>query len=341
MNRDKVRGMFAGVAIGDALGMPVESWPTAKILQYYPKGITDYVKPVDHKYYAGCDPKTVTDDTQLTVAVAKALIEARCFDLDMQAKHHIVALQESTLGWGGTTREAVRRMANGVHPLLSGQTPEGGMGNGPIMKLAPLAAYRLSPKFVGTSFYQNIVDFAAMTHFNQNPAQAAVIHVIILQNMLKKNSTEVFSWRKDCFDLVAGVLEFTDPDYAGFDAVYYSLSRLTLNDPGLNYYMYKLQDVFENKIPWSQVKAEFGFGNSVAHNSLPFTYAHFAKNPTLAGLYEVINAGGDTDTNASMFASMLGAWHGMSVWTPALLDLPCMPDLLKLADELCDTFGIV
>lgn len=342
MNRDKVRGMFAGVAIGDALGMPVESWPTQKIFATYPQGITEYVKPIDHKYYAGCDPKTTTDDTQLTMSVAQSLIESNGLDLDSQAKYHIEAMKESVLGWGGTSREAVRRMANGVNWYLSGQNPDGsgGMGNGTIMKLAPLAAYRLSPKFTGENFYQKIVNFAAMTHYSQNPCQAAVIQTIVLQRLLDKPVDEKFGWRKDCFDIVAAVLEWGNDDFAEESAVYYSLARLNVNDPPLAYHMYKLQDVFDNKIPWANVKPEFGFGNSVAHNSLPFTYAHFAKNPTLAGMFEVINAGGDTDTNGSIFASMLGAWKGMSVWPNELLDIPIMLELLNLADEFCDCFGI-
>mgnify|MGYP001433515367 CR=1 FL=1 len=80
--RNKIQGMFLGVAIGDSLGMPVETWGRERILQQYPNGIQRYETPDGHKWFAGEEAGTVTDDTQLTLAVIKGMILGNGFDLD-------------------------------------------------------------------------------------------------------------------------------------------------------------------------------------------------------------------------------------------------------------------
>lgn len=157
MNRNKVRGMVIGGAIGDALGMPVETWTPEKIKEVHPEGITRFVPPKGHKWF---DPEktpagSTTDDTQLTIATMQGLIaghdnrKGSSFEpyMDGIAQAHCTAMKATTDGWGTTTRDAIRRLQNGVHWSISGKTtePHRGTGNGVPMKIAPLEAFYLSP----------------------------------------------------------------------------------------------------------------------------------------------------------------------------------------------------
>ena len=66
MELDKARGMIYGLAIGDALGRVTEFMSLSAIkTKYGEKGIQDLP-----------DPALFTDDTQMSVAIAEALIKA-------------------------------------------------------------------------------------------------------------------------------------------------------------------------------------------------------------------------------------------------------------------------
>jgi ADP-ribosylglycohydrolase len=74
--------------------------------------------------------------------------------------------------------------------------------------------------------------------------------------------------------------------------------------------------------------------------------ALFLRNPKSFGsIMEAVNAGGDNETNAKLVGEMLGAYHGLDFFlTPenkwAVEGLLSYKNLLALADQFCDTFGI-
>jgi ADP-ribosylglycohydrolase len=74
---ERFHGCILGLAIGDALGYPAEFMSLSQIHEEYgPRGVQDF-KP------SGFHPAgRFTDDTQMTIAVAEALIEAGHDDLD-------------------------------------------------------------------------------------------------------------------------------------------------------------------------------------------------------------------------------------------------------------------
>src|SRR5580658_6826492 len=75
---ERYRGCILGLAIGDALGHPTEFVPSLPAIRsrWGPRGVTTFECTEDHP--AG----TFTDDTQMAVAAARALIRAGRSDLD-------------------------------------------------------------------------------------------------------------------------------------------------------------------------------------------------------------------------------------------------------------------
>jgi ADP-ribosylglycohydrolase len=94
---------------------------------------------------------------------------------------------------------------------------------------------------------------------------------------------------------------------------------------------------------WSveQVIAEFGRGSCYCFHSLPFTYAFFLRNwRSVDCLYDVVSAGGDTDTNGSMLAALLGALHGPSIFPAELREgLLGRAKILDVADRFATKFA--
>ncbi len=72
MNIDKATGMLVGLAIGDALGAPLEFQEAREPKNY----LTEYTTGGEHNVSLG----EWTDDTSMALAMAKSLLEKKCFD---------------------------------------------------------------------------------------------------------------------------------------------------------------------------------------------------------------------------------------------------------------------
>lgn len=89
MNESRFVGSIVGLAVGDALGYPAEFRSRAQILREIgPEGITDFLPLQDTRFtrpiFLGPanPPGTFTDDTQMSIAVAEALLESGRTTLD-------------------------------------------------------------------------------------------------------------------------------------------------------------------------------------------------------------------------------------------------------------------
>ena len=360
MNRDKVRAMIVGGAVGDAWGMPVETWTPEKILETHPGGLDGYKAPIGHKWFTddpNCEdtdktymePGYTTDDTQLTRATVKGLVAGKGFDMDSIATFHVAAMRSSIAGWGKTTVEAIRRLANNVHWSESGKTNNvhRGTGNGIPMKCGPIGAFHASAKGQAmdpAEYYKMLVAYAAMTHYTIMSAQAGILHAEAVEYCLWKTPSTFDIG--DFMDLICNRV-WCD----SFEKYHNLFNHLNKTDDNLENEFLKLWNAFKSGDldNWDRDKLieEFGGGSCYVLHSLPFTYAFFYKywKDGLKSGYELVHAGGDTDTNAKIALEMIGALYGMELferpenkWT--IEGLHEHDKLFTLADQLCDTLGI-
>lgn len=124
-NLSSARGMIYGLAIGDALGRETEFMSLHHIKSTYGvDGITDLPEPA-----------LFTDDTQMTIAIAEALIRAGERDLEsiMQAvKEEFMKWYhspENTRAPGRTCLKAIASMEKGTHWSQSGVRDSKGCGS--------------------------------------------------------------------------------------------------------------------------------------------------------------------------------------------------------------------
>lgn len=149
MNRDKSIGMFLGLAIGDALGAPLEfkeaSSPNNLLTKYTTGGA--------HNVSIG----EWTDDTSMALAMAKSLIEKKTFDADdiMQKFCNWYEKGEySTRGRcfdiGGTVGVALRSYSKTLDNSeylqpYRGRIATNSSGNGALMRMAPVIMVANNP----------------------------------------------------------------------------------------------------------------------------------------------------------------------------------------------------
>ena len=135
---DKIDGMLLGLAVGDALGVPVEFMSREQVQR----------KPVDGmRGYGTHDqpPGTWSDDASLTFCLADALIG--------DEEGLLTRLSANMIGWlrnglwtphgsvfdiGITTSKAIRQLELGLVPEQAGGQSEYDNGNGSLMRILPL-----------------------------------------------------------------------------------------------------------------------------------------------------------------------------------------------------------
>jgi ADP-ribosyl-[dinitrogen reductase] hydrolase len=334
VTREKIRGMFLGAFIGDTLGKPVETWTPDRIQQTYGR-LAEIKDPSHHKWFTGQPAGTWTDDTQLTLAVAEGILKAG-LDMDAQKEVHVAAMRESTDGWGGSTKHSVCRLANGAHWSKSGQAGSDvgkgtGAGNGVPMKVTPVGAWiamQPEPGTVMTQALDFIADLSKMTHMTSISASAGMAMAVAAAYCLIH--------RPDSFDpirfssrLVAASTygRLTLPETIGEDDLTHRLA---------------LCGHYQDYTP-ERIISDFGGGSCYCYHSVPFTMMFFLKGyNTVESLYDVVNGGGDTDSNGSMLGALLGALHGEGIF-PAHLTDALNPDqkaiVLDVAERFYSKFG--
>ncbi|MDF9745910.1 ADP-ribosylglycohydrolase family protein [Natrinema salsiterrestre] len=140
VDRDRAEGVLLGLSCGDALGRPVEGWSAERIDREYGT-LESFAGDGTH----GKPPGTVTDDTQLATRLARSLLAYEGFDRDDFASRLVDWYDRRPFGIGGTTTDALRRIAEGAPPLEAAEAareakPPGEKAtNGSVMRCAPLA----------------------------------------------------------------------------------------------------------------------------------------------------------------------------------------------------------
>jgi ADP-ribosylglycohydrolase len=162
--QEKIWGVLAGGALGDALGMPTECWSQEKIREQFPDGVTTLVASNEgdvfgRKLAAGA----ITDDT-INVLMILSMIkknngQIRVTDFVAELREWNENSPVSAFVSGPSTLKALEKIAQGVPIEETGVT---GTTNGASMKIAPIGLisdYRKLSELV-----RNVAEICLPTH---------------------------------------------------------------------------------------------------------------------------------------------------------------------------------
>jgi ADP-ribosylglycohydrolase len=137
---EMVTSGILGLAVGDALGVPVEFHDREFLRRDPVTGVRGFGS---HNQPAG----TWSDDTALALCLAESLCQAG-IDYHDQAKRFIGWMLRNewtphgeVFDIGHATRQAIMRLDRGAVPTEAGPTDERSNGNGSLMRILPLAIY--------------------------------------------------------------------------------------------------------------------------------------------------------------------------------------------------------
>ncbi len=143
-NRDRSRGALIGLAVGDALGTTLEF--TDREAPPFPE-----LAVGPHREMVGggpfeVAPGQVTDDTQLACCLVDALHTCRRFDADETGRRYL-EWRPHAFDIGNQTSAALAEIAHGTPALEAGRRVWGARtgnrpaGNGSLMRTAPIGVY--------------------------------------------------------------------------------------------------------------------------------------------------------------------------------------------------------
>ncbi len=154
------KNLLFGIAIGDALGVPVE-FKSREYLKQNP--ITDMIGFGSYNQ----EPGTFSDDSSLTFCLAEALTEK--FDLHLIAlnfirwyKNDFWTARGRVFDIGLGTRDSIERLMKGTRPDLAGGYEIDSNGNGSLMRILPLL-FELENKPIEERF-QIVKLVSSLTH---------------------------------------------------------------------------------------------------------------------------------------------------------------------------------
>lgn len=206
--QSRARAAFVGLAIGDALGAPVEFMTASEISARH--GV---LREIVGGGWLRLKPGQVTDDTDMSLCVARAIVAANGWTLRGIAEQFAAWLKSKPVDVGDTCRRGIRNF------MLKGEleTPfnQWDAGNGAAMRMLPVALFTLGD---GGLLETCVVAQAHITH-NHPLSDAACITLGRLVH-LSLHGFSKSRLRKEADSLIAEHPTFSFDPYRGLATGY-------------------------------------------------------------------------------------------------------------------------
>jgi poly(ADP-ribose) glycohydrolase ARH3 len=298
--RERFQGCLLGLAVGDALGGRFEAQSPAAVRGRFPSIEALIAYPTDELWY--------TDDTQMTIGVAEALLDAHRVD-EARLCRAFVENYVPSRGYGRGARAVLEAMEEGGdhRAVAEHYFPGGSFGNGAAMRVAPVGLFFHADH---ARLWEEARLQALPTHRHPLGVEGAQLLALAIALALGPFDRQTFFER-----LLAACVS---PEF---------------------------RQKIEQASQAHSVADLAGLGNGIAAlESVPTAIASFARAPESYSdtVGNVILLGGDTDTLAAMAGALAGARLGSQGVPRRLADLlessPKGRDyILWLAGQLHDT----
>lgn len=324
-------GALAGLALGDALGMPTQAMSPQQIQTVYGHvtGLVDGDK--SQPYAPGMAAGSVTDDTEQALLIASLLLKGHGSGLNLDAgefSHALLAWEDSMIERGSldllgpSTKAALERVRAGENPLRVGGE---GTTNGAAMRVTPIGiAASTSDRQL---FADAVWSSCQVTHATRQGFQSAALVAAAVSLGIDAGAADVTDllWKAVAFVRSLPERGAWSPEPDVVAATHRAL---------------KLAAQPASSLEWLAEQ----IGTSVASaQAIPMAFALLARDPSPRALLQAANLGGDTDTIGAIAGAILGASLGVEVFDAyglaqveqvSQLDLPSVAtDLLALRDR--------
>ena len=328
-------GALAGLALGDALGMPTQAMSPEQIRAVYGR-ITGLVDgDASQPYAPGMPAGSVTDDTEQALLIASLLVRGRGSSSGRVAldagefAHALLAWEDSMIERGSldllgpSTKAALERVRAGEDPLTVGGA---GTTNGAAMRVTPIgiAVSTADPE----AFADAVWSSCQVTHATRQGFQSAALVAAAVSMGIDWDTPSA----SDMTALLWKAVSYVDslPERGAWTP-----------DPDVVAATRRAMQLVANPASSSLECLVEQVGTSVASaQAIPMAFALLARDPSPRALLDAANIGGDTDTIGAIAGAILGAVLGFEVFVgrglaqvelASHLDLPSVDlELLEL-----------
>jgi ADP-ribosyl-[dinitrogen reductase] hydrolase len=316
---DRVRGCLLGLAVGDALGGPLEGLSSQQIKSHYGR-VRNYVDGVQawkRKPYRWRLKGLYTDDTQQAMALSDILLEYGRVDQERLADLYLGlatpkgAFVGAHRGIGRSFRQVLGALERGEPAHLAGQ-PNAGIGA--AMRIAPV------PLYFGDdldSLFDAVIAASLMTHRDIRSLSGALAVAHTIRRLLSGEPREPGLLLWVASDLVKDEKRIA-ADYSDvvikLDEHARSLSRAIANAESLldlpreRALVSLVDEANRHGADPSCKRPTQGFPPACVPSCL---YLLLTTDSFEEAVTDVINLGGDADTAGAILGAMAGAYYGV------------------------------
>lgn len=287
---ERASGALIGLAMGDALGMPVQEYSSDEVSKFFAGEFTFRAARADHPYAHGLGPARITDDTEQSLLVADLLIAkggqitAQDVALALESwENQQIALGRTGL-LGPSTKRALSAYRSGV-PIT--ETGTRGTTNGAAMRIAPVGiAFDANRR--DSQLVSSVREIGLVTHNTGIANAGATLIASLLSRLLNAI---------DPLEALAGAYHDSDIAQRFGHQTEHELLSSTVR---------RALDSDVSALP-SDVEIS---------SSVPTAIACVLANlgSPWNTLVQAVSLGGDTDTIASIAGGIAGAIHGHHAW---------------------------
>ena len=282
MKPTPIHGALFGLAIGDALGVPVEFKKRDELKL---KPVQDFEGYQTHNQ----PPGTFSDDSSLTFCLAESL----CNGYDMKdagtyfVKWFFAGYWTAggvVFGVGKSTEDSITRLRDGLSPAHSGNYDVNCNGNGSLMRILPLLFYIRDLDL--EKRYEIIKEVASVTHGSVQTILACFYYLEFALELLKGRDKQT-------------AYNNTAKTVSGF------IANLDISQQEIDRYAPLLQeDITKRSIDAIQTIHYAVLTIQAA------IYCFLKTNNYTDAVLMAVNMGDDTDTTASVTGGLAGLYYG-------------------------------
>lgn len=301
------KDILFGVAVGDAIGVPVEFKSREEISK---KPVTDMIGFGTYDQLPG----TWSDDSSLTFCLAESLTNG--YDIHDIANNFVRwrcdnywTARGEVFDVGITTQQAIERIVRGVQPNLAGGFDSWSNGNGSLMRILPLLVYimdlPIAERFAITK------DVSSITHGHVRSAITCFYYLEFARKLLTGNDLYTIY-----HEVKAEVAAFLDTTTISRDEI-------------------KLFDRLLAGNIYDAPESEINSSGYVLHTLEASIWCLLTTTTYTEAVLKAVNLGLDTDTTGAVTGGLAGLHYGFEkIPEDWVLKLARKKDIDDLADRL-------
>jgi ADP-ribosyl-[dinitrogen reductase] hydrolase len=302
-----IKSALFGVAVGDALGVPVEFKSRDTIRT---KPVTDLIGYGTYNLPAG----TWSDDSSLTFCLAEALTHD--FDLHSIGQNFVKWNYENywtplgdVFDIGIATHQAISRLKKGCEPLLAGGIKGSDNGNGSLMRILPLLFYVFNKPL--HERFELTKQVSSLTHGHIRSVISCFYYLEFARQIVEG---------KDKFEIYKN-LQIEISNY---------LAHISVNPTEISVFDRLLRNDIEN-LEVDEIQSS-GY---VLHTLEASIWCLLTTNSYKEAVLQAVNLGEDTDTTGAVTGGLAGLYYGIDrIPTKWLNQLARYEDINNLTERL-------